>query len=602
MATETASTPGVPPQRSGGRRTIGALWREALSTTPRSNPAYLVEDGGVWKEVSWAEAARCVEDLAHGLLALGIGKGDVVGIIAATRLEWALVDLALAEIGAISAPIYPNSSAKACAYALQHSESVAVVVDDESQRQKVGDVRSELPRLRHVIGFDELDELASRGRGYAHEHPDALRLASDVVGEEDIFTYQYTSGTTGPPRACMMRHRNYYEMARTVDRLDRFISPEDVMLLWLPLAHNFGRLMHLAAPYVGFTVAFVPDPLRLPEVMPQIRPTVLPSAPRVFEKTHTAVKAQFETATGMRRRLIEWALRVGYRASPYKRRGRPLPRGLAAQHRVADRLVYTKVKERLGGRLRIGVSGAAPLSQEIAEFFHALDILIIEGYGLSECTTACTVNRVGNVKFGTVGQALPGFEVRTDDDGEVLIRSETIFAGYYRDEEATREVLTDDGWLRSGDVGELDDEGFLRITDRKKDIIVTAGGKNVAPQNIENALKAAPLVSQALVVGDRRNYVAALVTLDEDETAKWGRANGLDGNVSELAQNARLRAEVEQIVENVNRELSRPEQVKRFTVLSRDFSADRDELTPTLKLKRRVCEAHFADEIEALYR
>ena len=601
MATETAPAPPHRPNRGGQKRTVAALWREAIAQ-PRRQPAYLIEDDGEWKPVSLADAAERVEELANGLLALGVRKGDVVSIVGRSTLDWALLDFALAQVGAITAPIYPNTSAKDCAYILEHSRTVTAFVEDDEQLAKVAGVRDGIPGLRDVFSFSELDDLAARGRDYRREHPGRLAEASAAVDEDDNFVHQYTSGTTAPPKTCMVRKRNYYEMVAVVDRLDAHVTSDDVMLLWLPLAHNFGRLMHLVGPHVGYTIAFVPDPTQLADALPKVRPTILPSAPRVFEKVYGGVKGQFDAATGMRRKLIDWALAVGYRSSPYRRRGERLPPALALQHRAADRLVYQKVKERLGGRLRIAISGAAPLAWEIAEFFHALDFLIPEGYGLSECTTASNVNRIGNVKFGTVGPPLPGFEVRTTDDGEVLIRSETVFAGYYGDEEATRAVLTEDGWSRSGDVGEIDDDGFLRITDRKKDLIVTAGGKNVAPQNIENALKSAPLVSQALVVGDRRPYVGALITLDEQETAKWAAANGLTPRLDVLAADPRLREEVQKVVDDVNLQLSRPEQVKRFEVLPRDFSAEEEEITPTLKLRRRVCEQHFADAIEALYR
>jgi long-chain acyl-CoA synthetase len=309
--------------------------------------------------------------------------------------------------------------------------------------------------------------------------------------------------------------------------------------------------------------------------------------PRLYEKVHTAVLAQFEEVSGPRRRLLDWSLGVGREVSSLRQRGEPLPRSLALRHRLADRLVFSKVKDRLGGRLRLGVSGGAPLAREIAEFFHSLDILIVEGWGLTECTTAASVNRPGRFRFGTVGPALPGFEVRAAEDGELLIRSETVFAGYYKDEAATREVLDDDRWLRSGDVGSIDEDGFIAITDRKKDVLITAGGKNVAPANLENALKMAPLVSQALVLGDRRPYVSALITVDPDV------ADGLPPEEVER----RLQA----VVDEVNGELSRFEQIKRFRVLSRDFSAEDDEVTPTLKLKRRVVAEHFAREIEELY-
>jgi long-chain acyl-CoA synthetase len=465
---------------------------------------------------------------------------------------------------------------------LEHSDAVGVLVEDEQQREKVADLR-----LPHTISFAELDALRARGREFAADHPNALAEAEAAVHDDDIFTFIYTSGTTGPPKACMIRHRNYYEMAACVENVEGFAFKDDVMLLYLPLAHNFGRLMHLLGAYVGYTVAFCPDPLRVAEVLPAVRPTLLPSVPRLYEKVHTALLAHFEQATGARRRLVNWALAVGRRASELRQRGEPLPPGLALRHGVAARLVFSKVKKRLGGRVRLGVSGGAPLAVEIAQFFHALDILIIEGWGLTECTTAASVNRPGRFRFGTVGPALPGFEVRTDADGELLIRSPTVFAGYYKDEEATREVLDEDGWLHSGDVGEIDGDGFIRVTDRKKDILVTAGGKNVAPQNLENALKTAPLVSQALVVGDGRPYVAALITVDPA--------------VAEGLSPRQAQERVQEIVDRVNAPLSRFEQIKRFAILPREFSAEEGEVTPTLKLKRRVCQEHFAAEIASLY-
>jgi long-chain acyl-CoA synthetase len=373
-------------------------------------------------------------------------------------------------------------------------------------------------------------------------------------------------------------------MIAVVDELEDFILAGDVMLLYLPLAHNFGRLMHLAGPYCGMTIAHLADPLRVAEALPAVRPTVFPSVPRVFEKVHGAVIQGLHESSGAKRRIGEWALRVGYEVSALRQSGKPLPAALAVKHRVADRLVYSKVKARLGGRLRAGISGGAPLAKEIAEFFHAIDLLILEGYGLTECTSAATVNRPTRFRFGTVGPALPGCELRLDEDGELLIRSETVFAGYFKDPEATRAVLEDDGWLRSGDVAAIDEDGFVTITDRKKDIIVTAGGKNVSPQNIENLLKLSPVVSQALVVGDRRPYVVALITLDP----------AADPDAAE--------AKVQDAVDAANAELSRYEQIKRFRILPRDFTADAGEITPTLKVKRRVVEQHFAAEIDELYR
>jgi long-chain acyl-CoA synthetase len=565
------------PSRTAAPRTIARLWQDAAGHDWQ-RPAYLVQDGDDWRAVSWQEAADAVDEIAHGLLALGVRKGDAFAILGSTRLEWALFDFALGLIGAVGAGIYANSSPRDVAHVLTHSQAVGVLCEDEEQRQKLGAAAPQ-----HVLTFADLDTLRARGREHARVTPDAVAEAAAAIDPDDLFTFIYTSGTTGAPKACMIRHRNYYAMVATVDDLDDFMASDDTMLLYLPLAHNFGRLMHLAAPYAGYTLAFCPDPYAVADALPAVRPTVLPSVPRVFEKVHTAVLAAFDESHGVKRVLIEWALRVGRRVSRLRQEGRPVPRALALQHRFADRLVYAKVKQRLGGRLRIAISGGAPLAKEVAEFFHALDVLILEGYGLTECTSAATVNRPTRFRFGTVGPALPGFDLRVADDGELLIRSDTVFGGYFRDEDATREVLGDDGWLRSGDIASIDGDGFVTITDRKKDILVTAGGKNVAPQNLENALKSSPLVSQALVVGDRRPYVTALITLEPDVDREAAAQT------------------IQELVDDMNRELSRFEQIKRFAILPRDFSADEDELTPTLKLKRRVCQQHFAAEIERLY-
>ena len=578
------SSVAVEVERAAGTRTIANLWRRAET---RTGTAYRVETDGEWRDVSWEEARQTVNELANGLLSLGVGKGDAFGILARTTLEWVLFDFALGAIGAIGAGIYPSLPPKDCAYVLDHSDAVGVLVEDDTQLAKIGAERANLPKLRHVLTFADVDDLRARGREYAAANPGALEQARSSIGEDDLFTYIYTSGTTGPPKACMITHRNYYDMVGAVDDVPQFIGPDDLILLYLPLAHNFGRCLHLLSVYVGATLAFCPDPMRVAEVAPVVKPTVLPSVPRVFEKVHTAVQASFDEATGVKRRLIHWALAVGRRVSELKQQGKPVPTALAAQHRIADKLVYSKVKERLGGRLRLPISGGAPLAREIAEFFHSIDILIIEGYGQTECTTASNVNMPTGFRFGTVGPSIPGIEVRTAGDGEVLVRGPNVFAGYYKDEGATREVVDAEGWLHTGDIGHIED-GFLTITDRKKDIIITAGGKNVAPQNIENALKTSKYVSQALVIGDRRPYLTALITLDEAEMDK-------------LEEGADVQALIQAVVDGVNRDKASFEQVKRFTILPRDFSAELDEVTPTLKLKRKVCTEHFAGEIDALY-
>jgi long-chain acyl-CoA synthetase len=558
------------------RRTAPELWRDAVGNAP-DQPAYLEEQEDGWRPVPWGEAAERVDALAHGLLARGVRHGDRVAVLARTRLEWILLDWAVMSIGAVVVGLYPTSSAKECEYILGHCEAVLAFTEDEEQTRKLVSIRGSLPQLREIIPFDWLDKLESDGRLARHLQP-------EPVAEDDLATLIYTSGTTGPPKGCMLTHLNLVTAAKRV--VEGMNQPGDICLLFLPLAHSYGRLAHQAATHRGTTVGLVADVARVPEALAKVRPTVLPAVPRVYEKIHANALGEIERAGGLRRRIGLWALGVGARTSRARREGSRVGGVLVRQQRLADRLVFSKVRDRLGGRLRIGISGAAPLSPDVMEFFHALGVPVIEGYGLTETASSATVNEPGDFRIGTVGRPVDGTEVTLAEDREILIRSDSIFAGYYKDPDATAAALTDDGWLRTGDVGEIDDEGFLRITDRKKDLIITAGGKNIAPQNLENALKTSRFVSQALVVGDRRPYVTALVTLDEAELASSDR----DPN-----------ALVQEVVDDVNRDRTRVEQIKRFVILPRDFSQEEGEVTPTLKLRRRVIHEHFADEIEQLY-
>ncbi len=584
-----------------GQRTIARLWRDAVATG-LPGPAYLVESEDGWSPISWTDADERVRAYANGLLARGVRKGDNFALLARNSLDWALLDFALAQIGAVGVPVYASSSAGDVGYLLRHSEAVGIVCEDAEQLAKVEEVAADAPSLRHVLTYHDLDGLAAHGRDFAETNPTALDDATDEIADDDLFTIIYTSGTTGPPKGCMLSNLNYYEMARVVDRMDEtYYHPDDLMLLYLPLAHNYGRLMLLLGAKVGFTIALLADPLRIGEALPQVRPTIFPSVPRVYEKVHSLVRSRFDQATGGKRRLIDWALGVGSEVSAREAAGESIPAGLRAKHKLADRLVFAKVREPLGGRLRMAGSGGAPLAKDIAEFFDAVGVRITEGYGLTECTTACSVNTPDSYRFGSVGRPLPGSEIRIAPDGEIEVRSETVFQGYYKDPEATAAVLGADGWLKTGDIGELDTDGFLHITDRKKDILVTAGGKNVAPQNIENDLKTSKYVSQALVVGDARPYVSALITLDPVEIGRWAAAHGVDGDTEALARDERVRELVQGVVDDANRDRSRFEQVKRFAILPRDFTMEHGEITPTLKLRRRAVQEHFAEQIEALY-
>jgi long-chain acyl-CoA synthetase len=570
--------------------TIGELWQRAADAGS-TRPAFLVEKDGTWSPVGWEEATERVAALANGFLSLGVEKGDKVAILCRTRVEWSLTDYALSTIGAIVIPIYPTSSPSEIAYILRDSETKLLLSEDEEQLAKTRDLEDELPSLERVIGIDApggggtLDDVAEAGRAWAPSHPEALALAAAQVGPDDILTFLYTSGTTGNPKGCLLSHRNYVAMTDAVVAMSDLFRDDDTALLFLPLAHNFARLIQFTAAAVGFPLALCPDVRGVSAALAAVRPTLFPSVPRVYEKVHSAVKTAAAESGGVKSRLAEWAFAVGERTA----------RGdsgavLALQHGIADRLVLSKVRARMGGRLRFAVSGGAPLAPEIARFFAACGVMILEGYGMTECTTAATFNPPGGPRFGTVGPALPGIELKLDTDGEILIRGATVFGGYYRNPEATAETLTPDGWLRSGDIGTIDADGYLTITDRKKDIIVTAGGKNVAPQVIENALKTSPYISNVVVIGDNRPYLVALITVDADEVKALGAPDSPE-----------VHAEIARGVEEVNVDLGRVEQIKRFTILARDFSPEEGEITATLKVKRRVVIDHFGAEIESLY-
>ncbi len=576
-------------------RTICDLWATATAED-RPYPAFLVDENDSWHEIGWAEAAQAVDELAAGFVELGLENGDRVAILAGTRVEWTLVDFALISIGAVTVPIYPTSSALECAYILGNAGARAIVCEDAEQYAKLAPLRGQLDLVDRIVtlvgapgsavGLDEVREL---GRRQGAEGSSAVAGRRAAVSEGDVLTIIYTSGTTGPPKGCVISHGNFASMVDMVSQLPDFLRAGDRVLLYLPLAHNFARLVQFAGAGIGFSIAYCADLDRIPQALLDVSPTILPSVPRLFEKVMAGVSDSFEQATGAKGRLGSWALGVGERAGRLRREGKRPPRSLALQERLADRLVFSKIKARLGGRLRFAVSGGAPLAVEVAEFFHSFGVLILEGYGLTECTAASHANRPGNFRFGTVGLPIPGLEARIADDGEVLLRGPTVFAGYHGDEKATREAFLEDGWLRTGDIGSIDADGFLTITDRKKDVIITAGGKNVSPQNIEQALRSSRYVAEALVIGNRRPYITALLALDRVEASKVAAA----GDETDTL--------VAGIVADVNRNLARPEQIKRFTIVPRDFLAEEGEVTPTMKLRRHICEEHFAREIDAMY-
>jgi len=447
----------------------------------------------------------------------------------------------------------------------------------------------------------DLPGLRARGIEFASAHPDALARRTEEITPGDDLTLIYTSGTTGPPKGVVTRHSNYvFIVTSALEAVT--VRRNELFLQFLPLAHSLGRLEHFLTFDAMAVSAFARDIQTVGEDLALVRPEIMVSVPRLYEKFYARVLAKVEEDGGLKQAIFEWALGVGREVSRRRQRKEPVEGLLALRLSVAERLVFRKIRERMGGRFRFAISGGAPLSPEIAEFLHALGVLILEGYGLTEDSTVTAVNRYENYKFGTVGKALPGTEIRIAPDGEILVRGPHVFKEYFRDPEATREEVDAEGWLHTGDIGELDSEGFLRITDRKKDIIVTSGGKNVAPQNIENLLKNDKFVSQAFVYGDRRKYLTALITLSAEEVGKWAEQNGIpEKDLVLLAKNPRVEAMMRGRVDEINRQLASFEQVKKYVLLGTDFTQETGELTPTLKVKRKVVIQKYGSLLDALY-
>jgi long-chain acyl-CoA synthetase len=548
--------------------------------------------------MSFAGVARAVDEIAAGLVALGIEAGDRVAILSSTRAEWTLADLGALWAGATVVPVYNTNSPEECEYVLAHSASRAVFCEDEAQLQKLEDLHD----LEHRIlltgaapGAMTLAELRELGRSL--EEPVAAARAA-AIGPDDVATLVYTSGTTGPPKGCMLTHGNLVstiEMYR--ERLE--LRPDMRAYLFLPLAHALARVTQYVVLIVGGQLIFWRgDPKRILDELSEADPTHFPSVPRVFEKIHTTVLGGVQESGLLKRLVFSWAIAEGVRA---RRREGAGGRLALRRHALADRLVLSKVRAAFGDGLQLALTGAAPIGAEILEFFDACGVLVLEGYGLTESCAACTLNTTREHRFGTVGRPLPGTEVRIAADGELLVRGPHVFAGYYRNEEATHDSL-EDGWLRTGDLGSVDDDGYVRITGRKKELIITSSGKNISPTNIEELLRETRWISQAIVFGDSKPYLVALLTLDPDEATKLAERVGVpSADLAALARHPDVRAELQTSVDAVNARLARIEQIKRFAILERDLSQAAGELTPTLKIKRPVVAQRYADLVEELY-
>jgi long-chain acyl-CoA synthetase len=586
-----------------GPRTLAEL---AETTADRfgDHVAARYKRDGEWRELTFEQARARIEQLALGLVATGVTAGDRVAILSNTRLEWTLASFAASTAGAVVVPVYPTSAASECEWVIGNSGTRLVICEDAVQTAKIEQVRSRLPALEYLFvidavdGVPSLDELAAAGAG--QDRAELTRRQAEVR-IEDIYTIIYTSGTTGPPKGTVLTHANALSVSDKVRQL-RILAEGDTLYLYLPLAHAFAMASLLAAYGLGSTVVyFGGDTQQILQELIETKPTYVPSVPRIFEKLYgAALKLQAQGSEEDQARFAK-AIELGVDVRRRVARGEQIPAALQQAFDQADERLYQRVRGLFGGELKQAITGAAPIAPEILEFFYACGVPVMEGWGMTETTAVATVCTLEAFKFGTVGQTMPGVEIRiAESDGEILIRGDNVFREYWNDPVATAETLVD-GWLHTGDIGELDDDGYLKITGRKKDIIITAGGKNLTPANIENDLKASPFISHAVMHGDRRPYPVALITLDPDEILPWAAEQGLPQDLEQLADAEQVVALVQSALDRANANYASVEQIKRFAILKRDLSIEDGELTPTLKVKRTVVNERYVEVFDSLY-
>jgi long-chain acyl-CoA synthetase len=591
-------------------RTLCEMFFRSVDTFQKK--AHLrVKRDGEWRDISSAQFLRTVEELSMGLRGLGLERGDRVAILSENRPEWAYADLATLCAGALDAPIYPSLTPAQVLYILNDSGAKVIFVSNAAQAAKVAEVRAQATQLKHVVTMDpinapdavSLEAVCAEGRRALEKDPQAVRQRAAEAKPEDVATLIYTSGTTGDPKGVMLTHDNLVSNVVAGAKVFTDWNAEDVTLSFLPLCHVFERMGgHYLILYAGATIAYAESVEKVPQNMMEVRPTLMFSVPRLYEKIYARVHEKVAADPPTRQRIFHWAIGVGRETFRHVvNRTRP---GLAQRlkHVVADALVLSKIRERTGGRLKLFVSGGAPLSREIAEFFGAVGLMVLEGYGLTETSPVICVNRPDRLRPGTVGPPVEGVEVRIAEDGEILTRGRHVMKGYYNKPEATAEAIDKDGWFHTGDIGFIDADGFLAVTDRKKDILVTSGGKKIAPQPIENLIKANTFVAEIVMVGNKRNFPSALVVPNFDNLERWARGKGLPmGSREELVACPEVRAHFKQVLDGVCSSLAQFEKIKKFALLTKDFSIEAGELTPTLKVKRRVVEQRYQDLIDRLY-
>jgi len=574
--------------------------------------AYRLKVDGEWVTRSWHEYGEVVKQFAMGLLSLGLGAGERVAILGSTREEWDWADRATLAVGGVGVGVYHSSTPEQIRYIVDHSEASILVVEDENQWRKIKEIRAEIPRVKKFVLMDPLSDMSDAGTmsfadllALGRKNEDALEEEYWSRGERietsDPAIYVYTSGTTGPPKGAVLTHGNIVAILEAFRQMGIFVPEEDRTVAWLPLPHVFGRFIILSAIYSTNMWSYAGEIDTLIEDLADIQPTVFHSVPRIYEKIYQKMTSGMAQASPMKRMLFDTCVRIGSEVSRRRQEKRSIPFSLKAKYFLAERLVFRKLRGLFGGRIRCAITGGAPLSKEILEFFHAAGILILEAYGLTESPSAA-FNRPDDFRFGTVGPAVPGMEIKIAEDGEILLQSPIVFAGYLKDPEKTEEAFRDDGWYCTGDIGVLSSDGFVTITDRKKDIIITAGGKNVAPQNIENLLKTSPMISQVMVCGDGKPYLTALITLDPEALAAWAEGEGIVAkDPSELCRNGRIKEYIGDIVKEKSRDLASFETIKKFEILPEDFSQEAGEITPTLKVKRRFVSEKYRDLLENMY-
>ena len=589
---------------------VGQMFLDRVAATPHAEAFRYPHDEG-WESVTWQRVGDRVRLIAAGLISLGIAPEDRVALASSTRYEWVLADCAVMCAGAATTTVYPKTTAGDVAFILANSGSRVVVAEDQSQVDKLIEHRPELPNVQKVVIIDgagdgdwviTLDELEQLGKQVLAESPGTVDDRVHNIRPEHLASIIYTSGTTGRPKGVRLTHAAWTYTVAAIDAVNVFRS-DDLNLLWLPLAHAFGRVMVMLSLLVGFTTAIDGRVEKIVDNLSVVRPTIMGAVPRIFEKTHARIEEMVAEQGGLKKRTFDWAIGVGLQVSRARQAGLKPSLPISLQYNLADRLVFSTMRERFGGRLRFFISGAAALDRDVAEWFDAVGLTVLEGYGLTETSAASFFNRPGAYRLGTVGRPFPATEVKIADDGEILIRGPGVMSAYHDLPDATAEALEQDGWFHTGDIGEIDADGFLRITDRKKDMFKTAQGKYVAPSAIATMFEGmCPYVGELIVYGEGRPYCVALVSLDTEAITAWADKNGLAGkSFAETAQHEKTHDLIKGYIEALNRKLNTWEQVKKFAIIDRELSIEGGELTPTLKLKRKVVVTEFADQLAALY-